>query len=123
MNTIRNWWNGSASESNMAAGNSSAGNSTKSAQSTTQTPSIAFKASNDNMSVQQRQQEIRDSIDQVNEAKTIYDQCEQRRMTAVMNGKDEKDFSCEREFAAFKKAFDRQLYLDSKMPVTGPGVQ
>jgi hypothetical protein len=56
------------------------------------------------------------AVDRVNETKTNYDNCEARRMTAVINGKDAQDYSCEREFAAFKKAFDVQLALESKLP-------
>jgi len=65
--------------------------------------------------------ELHQAVDRVNETKSIYDQCEARRMTAVINGKDAQDYSCEREFAAFKKAFDLQLALESKMPVSGQG--
>ena len=57
----------------------------------------------------------------VQETKARYDQCESARMSAIMSGKESLDYSCEREFAAFKKAFDKQLQLESKL-VNKPGV-
>lgn len=50
----------------------------------------------------------------VNSMKQAYDDCEGRRMQAVMNGHDSQEFSCEREFTTFKKAFDVQLAMESK---------
>lgn len=51
----------------------------------------------------------------VNRTKALYDDCEARRMGAVMNGKDAQDYSCEREFTAFKQAFDIQLAAESRI--------
>jgi hypothetical protein len=62
--------------------------------------------------------ELSKAVDRVNETKSLYDNCEARRMTAVINGKDAQDYSCEREFFAFKKAFDIQLALESKLPTS-----
>lgn len=60
--------------------------------------------------------DLRKAAERVNETKADYDQCESRRMREVMNGRDLQEISCEREFANFKKAFDVQLMLESRMP-------
>lgn len=67
--------------------------------------------------------ELSQAADQVNRFKAAYDQCEHLRMQDVMNGGDSQTYSCEREFESFKKAFDVQLSLESKMPIVIPAAQ
>lgn len=65
----------------------------------------------------QQELELGQAVDRFNQCKLAYDDCEHRRMQVVMNGGDSQQYSCEREFEAFKQAFDIQLSLESKMPL------
>jgi hypothetical protein len=128
MNTVRNWWNGSSSNDAPPTTKAASPNMTGmgEANQTMEVPIFVkpVEQSSEKTIYQQKQVDLRESVDKVSETKAGYDQCEQRRMTAVINGKDAQDYSCEREFAAFKKAFDQQLYLESRMPVTSsPSIQ
>jgi len=57
---------------------------------------------------------LEQATDRVNMAKAAYDACETARMTATMNGAPPEQYSCEREFVAFTKAFDIQLLVEAK---------
>ena len=60
---------------------------------------------------------LQEAAAEVNQAKALYDNCEVRRMREIANnGTEAEKFSCEREFQAFKKAFDMQLSLEAKQP-------
>ena len=137
MNTVRGWFNGGNDKSAEVATPASAGlpsfppppQQTISVQPHPEQGSPFIKpeisaTSNSHSSSTGNSvagQEIAKAAEHVNETKAIYDNCEARRMTAVMNGKDAQDYSCEREFFAFKKAFDVQLALESKMPPVTSG--
>jgi len=57
---------------------------------------------------------LEQATERVNMAKAAYDACETARMTATMNGAPPEQYSCEREFVAFTKAFDIQLLVEAK---------
>jgi hypothetical protein len=129
MNTVRDWWYGSAAPTN-AIGLATQGappQDPKQPDIMTSTPTLPVVS--DQASVKQEQQrqtdllQLQQAAEHFNETKALYDTCEQRRMTAVVNGKDAQDYSCEREFAAFKNAFDRQLALESRMPIAPAAVR
>ena len=59
---------------------------------------------------------LQEAGERTNKLKQAYDDCEYRRMQIVMKGdRDTSEFSCEREFRAFKEAFDAQLAVESKI--------
>lgn len=112
MESIKNWWYGSNKQS---SSESNKGDANK--------PSETYQQADINRQItdlkQQQgpitQETLRQATDMVNRTKAIYDECERRRMNVLNTGKDPADYSCEREFDAFKRAFDYQTLIESKV--------
>ena len=121
MESLKNWWYGTALDASKSTTKMNAVNNQVPEQKNRELSpeELLIKAQNEQQKMQAQMQErqaaLMTAAEKVNDAKNMYDLCEQRRMTAVSSGKDSQDYSCEREFAAFKKAFDQQLVLESKV--------